>query len=163
MEIYAIYNWGVSPFNDDFGTVDNYVFLQVLTDPTIESLNPATDLDKYIMCSFPFKSIQAIFPYSTIEVIAEKEGNPVKGKMVINKIILNEDMSGQIVKTKKVGGLNVFDKALEIPSTDLTQDGSSTWLNGLTGDDAGLSLATINVTISRDPISCRLFAPNPAA
>jgi hypothetical protein len=164
MEIYAIYNWGVSPFNDELGADDDFVFLQVLLDPTIQTLNPKTETDQYILCSFPFKAIQAAFPYKTVEItvnqeeikkgeIVIQEKKELRGNMIVNKVILDDDIDGKVVKTE--GGLTIFN----IPSTDLTDGGIKKWLLEPLRANANLKLADVNITVSRDPMSCQILKP----
>ncbi len=168
MEIYAVYNWKVSPFNGDLNPdadadTTNHVFLQVLLDQSLlihKTLNTKTEIEKYILCSFPFGAIQSIFPHDTIEVTAEtvKDGQAVEvtSTMIVNKVIINDNIEGNVVRTKKENAISIFDKPFPITAKTLTKKGVVDWIANNVKKGESLDFVDINSSVSRDPPSCRI-------
>jgi hypothetical protein len=156
MEIYAIYNWNISPFNKDLkaktGEKGDYALLVVPKDPS-KPLNTKTGTNDYIICSFPLKAIQTVIPERKITVNAgpEKAGDPDKiFDMILNKIVLDDKIDGYVVVTQyQPPAIPIFGTEHRIRPNELSKAGIESWLT-----TNNVSLAKVNVTVSRDPRSC---------
>jgi hypothetical protein len=155
MEIYAIYNWKISPFNSnlqDANNTNDHVLLVVLRNPGNLTLNTKTSINDYIVCNFPIKAIQAIIPSDVIEITAgtNAAGQNIVYDMVLNKIVMDNSSEGYVVTTRpNLPNKPLFVKKDKIKASELSNAGIGTWLTR-----TSVNLANVNVTISRDPLSC---------
>jgi hypothetical protein len=153
MEIYAICNWTISPFNGELNRgVDeedrkDYAFLTIPKDSATRLLT-TTDIESYIVCSCPIDAIQAIFPQKMLEVKTEEE-QPYE--MLFSKIVINNGAILKVVVTNKVGeGKYEFVEGKNARPGELASgDGIVEWVRRTT-----TNLMDVNVTVSRDPPSC---------
>jgi diphthamide synthase subunit DPH2 len=152
MEIYALCNWTISPFNDDLNkdleddSKKVYAFLTIPKDSTTDLLT-TTAIDSYIICSCPIDAIQAIFPQSMLKV-KTKEEKPYE--MLLSKIVIDDNEMLKVVITKKNGANYDFVKSENVRPGELASaEGIDDWVTQTSTD-----LVDVNVTVSRDPPSC---------
>ena len=153
MEIYAICNWRISPFNNelnndkDLEDMKDYAFLTIPKDITTDVLT-TTDIDTYVICSCPIDAIQATFPLRMIEVNAKDEKSY---KMLFSKMVINNDARLEVVITSKNedSSYKFESNMLVAPGELASSAGITEWIARIGGD-----LVDINVTVSRDPPSC---------
>ena len=154
MEIYAICNWRISPFNDDLNNgklpedIKDYAFLTIPKDITADLLT-TTDIDSYIICSCPIDAIQAIFPLKVIEVKAK---DAQSYKMLFSKIVINNLAKVEVVITsEQADGSHVFASSIPVtPGEFASSAGITEWISKTVAN-----LIDVNVTVSRDPPSCK--------
>jgi hypothetical protein len=151
MEIRAVCNWKISPFNDylnkDQEDEDkkDYVFLIIPEDGSADSLI-MTNTDSYIICSCPIDAIQAIFPQRPINF--QVESGKID-KMLYNNIVVKDGESLKVVITTKTDNEYLPIEAKPITFGELVAGGFSYW-----AVKQGTNLANVNISISRDPETC---------
>ena len=151
MEIYAICNWKISPFNTELnnGSANpkDYAFLVIPKEgPGTKFLN-TTDINSYIVCSCPAKDI-VIFPLGLIEVISV---GGERSNMLFSRIIIDDEKLLEVVITRKEDERYLFVKKESATPGELSSsDGIDAWVLKTNTD-----LIDVNITVSRDPPSCK--------